>query len=67
MEPLASATKGRVLDATQIDQIPASFQVGEVTRVLEDRQEIWDAPLLWVGLFLLLVVEWVVRKRVRLI
>jgi len=67
MEPLATATKGRVLDATQIDQIPASFQVGEVTRVLEDRQEIWDAPLLWVGLFLLLVVEWVVRKRVRLI
>ncbi len=67
MEPLATSTGGRVLDATQVSQIPASFTIGEVTRVLEDRQEIWDAPILWVGLFVLLVIEWVVRKRVRLI
>ena len=33
----------------------AAFKIGEVTRVLEDRQEIWDAPILWVGLFLVVV------------
>ena len=67
MEPLATATGGKVLDATQIRQLGDAFTIGEVTKVLEDRQEIWDAPLLWVGLFLLLVMEWVIRKRVRLI
>ncbi|RLS51684.1 MAG: VWA domain-containing protein [Planctomycetota bacterium] len=67
LEPLAAATGGQVVDATQVAQIPASFSIGEVTRVLEDRQEIWDAPMLWGGLFLLLVIEWIVRKRVRLI
>ncbi len=67
LEPLATATRGKVLDATRIQEVADSFEVGQVTRVLEDRQEIWDAPLLWVGIFLLLVIEWVVRKRVRLI
>lgn len=67
LEPLAAATGGKVLDATRLREVPDSFVVGEVTRVLEDRQEIWDAPILWVGLFLLLVIEWVARKRVRLI
>lgn len=67
LEPIATATGGRVLDATQVKELANAFQIGEVTRTLEDRQEIWDAPLLWVGLFLLLVLEWVIRKRVRLI
>ena len=67
MEPLATITGGKVLDATKVKQLAEAFKIGEVTRVLEDRQEIWDAPILWVGLFLLLVMEWVIRKRVRLI
>ena len=67
LEPLATATGGKVLDATQVSQLADTFRIGEVTRVLEDRQEIWDAPLVWVGLFVLLVAEWVIRKRVRLI
>ena len=67
MEPLATITGGKVLDATQVKQLADAFKIGEVTRVLEDRQEIWDAPILWIGLFLLLVMEWVIRKRVRLI
>jgi hypothetical protein len=35
--------------------------------MLEDRQEIWDAPLLYGTLIVALILEWVIRKRVRLV
>jgi hypothetical protein len=67
LENLASATGGRVFDLDQSAAIPASFKIGKVKRVLEDRQEIWDAPLLCGTIFLLLVAEWILRKRCRMI
>ena len=33
----------------------------------EHRHEIWDAPILWVSLFVILCLEWILRKRARLI
>ena len=35
-------------------------------RLLEYRDELWDAPLLFGGLMVLLTVEWILRKRSRM-
>ena len=67
LETLANATSGKVFDLGQLDKIGSAFPMADVTRVIENRQEIWDAPILWGGLFGLLVVEWVLRKRCQLI
>lgn len=67
LEGLASTTGGRVFDLDQSQSIPAAFSIGKVRRVLEDRQEIWDAPVLFGLIFLLLVAEWILRKRCRMI
>ncbi len=67
LEGLAAATGGRVFDLTQSADVAPSFQVARVQRVLEERQEIWDAPAFYGLIFLLLVAEWILRKRCRLI
>jgi hypothetical protein len=67
LELLAESTGGRALDVTQLDELARAFAGGRVSRQLEYREEIWDAPLLFGLLFVLLCVEWVVRKRCRLI
>lgn len=67
LETLARCTQGKVFDLTDVANVPSTFPIGKVSRVLEARYEIWDAPLLWGALFTLLCVEWVLRKRWRLI
>lgn len=64
---LASAGRGEVVDLADIDTLAKRLSIGRVKRTIEERHELWDAPLLWFGLFTLLCVEWVWRKRVRLI
>ncbi len=39
----------------------------EVTRTLETRDELWDAPLLFATIVLSLTVEWVLRKLYRMV
>ena len=39
----------------------------EVTRTLETRDELWDAPLLFGIIVLSLTVEWVLRKLYRMV
>jgi hypothetical protein len=67
LQAIARASGGKVFGLDQIDQVPSAFTTGKVARVLEDRQEIWDAPLLFGGVLALLFAEWVWRKRVRLV
>lgn len=67
LDTLARATGGAVFDLTQLDELPGVFKVGQVGRVLEDRQEIWDAPLFWGLLVIVLISEWIIRKRYRLV
>jgi hypothetical protein len=67
LENLAAATGGAVFDVTQGASVADALRLDRVRRVLEDRQEVWDAPLFYGAVFLLLVVEWVLRKRCRLI
>ena len=39
----------------------------EVTRTLETREELWDAPLLFATIILSLTIEWVLRKMYRMV
>lgn len=67
LSTLASAGRGSVVDLADIDTLAKRLTIGRVTRTIEERHELWDAPLLWFSLFTLLCVEWIWRKRVRLI
>ncbi len=67
LQDIANITGGKAFGLTEIDQLPAAFKIREVSSVLEDRQEVWDAPLFFGALFLMLVTEWLLRKRYRLI
>jgi hypothetical protein len=39
----------------------------EVTRTLETRDELWDAPIIYVTIILGLTIEWVLRKVYRMV
>jgi hypothetical protein len=64
---LARNTKGRVFDLTAVDQLDDAIAMREVTRTLEDREELWDAPVLYATIILGLTVEWIARKMFRMV
>jgi hypothetical protein len=64
---LASTTSGRVLDANQIQTLPGILPNREVRTINPLSERIWDTPLVFVLLLVLLVVEWVGRKIIRLV
>jgi hypothetical protein len=41
--------------------------VHRVARVLEDRQEVWNAPVIFGGVLCALFLEWVLRKKFRMV
>jgi hypothetical protein len=67
LQQVASISHGGVFDASQADQIAAAFRVKQVARLLENRQEIWHAPLIWGGILTALFLEWVLRKKFRMV
>jgi hypothetical protein len=67
LQAMARASGGAVYDLTQADLVPQAFKIHKVARVLEDRQEIWNAPLIWGGVLLALFTEWVLRKKYRMV
>jgi hypothetical protein len=67
LQAMARASGGAVFTFAEADKLADAFKVKRVARVLEDRQEIWDAPLLWCTLLGAIFIEWVWRKRVRLV
>ncbi len=64
---LARLTGGRVFDLAEVEQLDDAISMREVTRTLENRDELWDAPLLYVTIILSLTVEWVLRKINRMV
>ncbi len=64
---LARLTNGRVLDLAEIGRLDEYLSMREVTRTLETRDELWDAPLIFATIVLSLTVEWVVRKIFRMV
>jgi hypothetical protein len=64
---LARATGGRVFDLADAAGIDEAIRMREVTRTLENRDELWDAPILYITIVLSLTLEWVLRKIYRMV
>jgi hypothetical protein len=64
---LARLTGGRVFELTDADKLDEAISMREVTRTLETRDELWDAPLLYGTIVVGLTVEWVLRKLNRMV
>ncbi|WP_145448890.1 vWA domain-containing protein [Gimesia panareensis] len=67
LQTMSSSTGGRVYQLSEAEKIVNAFKIKQVSRFLEERQEIWDAPIFYILIFGLLVTEWIVRKWCRLI
>jgi hypothetical protein len=66
LEELARLSGGVVFALTEKEKLPDAFQVKQVERPLEYRDEIWDAPLLFGSVVVLLTLEWLLRKKYRM-
>jgi hypothetical protein len=66
LEDMAKASGGSVVSLADYQRVPAAFQVKRVGRLLEYRDELWDAPIVFGALMLLLTLEWLLRKRARM-
>jgi hypothetical protein len=64
---IARVTKGQVFDLSSVDRLDDAIAMREVTRTLEDREELWDAPLLYATIVLGLTAEWIARKVFRMV
>ena len=64
---LARLTKGRIFELSEVDRLDEAIPMREVTRTLETRDELWDAPLLFGAIVLSLTVEWLLRKFYRMV
>jgi hypothetical protein len=66
LEELARLSGGSVLTPAEKDKLPAAFKVKQVDRPLTHAFEIWNAPLLFGSVVVLLTAEWLLRKRYRM-
>jgi hypothetical protein len=66
LDSLANASGGKAFTLAELDQVADAFQIRQVERVLEFRDEVWDAPLVYGALMALLTAEWLLRKRYRM-
>ena len=64
---LARLTGGRVFEIADISELDAAIPMREVTRTLETRDELWDAPLFYMTIVIGLTLEWLLRKKYRMI
>ena len=68
LEEIASRSgpEGKVFALTEKDKVAGAFHTKLISKPLVHRDEIWDAPLLYLAIVLLLTVEWVMRKKYRM-
>jgi hypothetical protein len=66
LEDVAKAAGGRVFTPVEANEIPSAFTIKEVERLIQYREELWDAPLWMFIIITLLTLEWVLRKTYRL-
>ncbi len=67
LSDLARMTGGRVFDVHEAGRLKDAIPMREVTRTLENRDELWDVPLLYATIVLGLTAEWVLRKLFRMV
>jgi hypothetical protein len=66
LDDVTRAAGGRVFTLSDYRDLPEAFKIKRVQRVLEYRDELWDAPVLFGLLVMLLTSEWVLRKKSRM-
>jgi hypothetical protein len=64
---LARATQGQVFDLPDVGKLDDAIAMREVTRTIEDRDELWDAPALFAIIVIGLTAEWILRKIFRMV
>jgi Protein of unknown function (DUF1194) len=67
LQGIARASGGKVFDLSNVNSIADAFTIHKVARTLEDRQEIWDAPLIFGLVLVAIILEWVLRKKLQLV
>jgi hypothetical protein len=67
LRQVAAASGGAVFDLADATRAADAFRVGKVARTLEDRQEVWNAPLVFGCVLLAIFMEWVLRKKYRMV
>lgn len=67
LSDLARMTGGKVLDVPQLARLDEAIPMREVTRTVEHRDELWDAPLIYAIIILGLTAEWILRKLYRMV
>lgn len=67
LQAMARISNGQAYELADASKIADAFRIKRVAHRLEDRQEIWDAPLVYGVMLTALFIEWVLRKRVRLV
>jgi hypothetical protein len=67
LQQVAAASGGAVFDLADAARAADAFKVRKVARTLEDRQEVWNAPLIFGSILLALFMEWVLRKKYRMV
>jgi hypothetical protein len=67
LSELARLTGGRVFDLADVQRLDDAISMREVTRTFENRDELWDAPILYITIVLSLTIEWVLRKIYRMV
>ena len=64
---LARMTSGRTFNVPEVNKLDDAITMREVTRTLENRDELWDAPLLSAIIIFGLTAEWIARKLFRMV
>jgi len=64
---LARLTNGRVFELKDVSKLDEAISMREVTRTIETRDELWDSPLLYSTIVLGLTIEWLLRKKYRMV
>jgi uncharacterized membrane protein len=67
LEMLATATGGRMIEADALDTLPEYLPNRSLRTINPLTERIWDTPLAFALLLLLLTLEWIGRKVIRLV
>ena len=63
LERLASASGGQYYASSDVSAIPANLRGRRTNTSIYRSEYLWDMPILWALVFILLSVEWVYRRR----
>ena len=66
LEDVTKAANGWLFTLADSREIPAAFSIREVERLIQYREELWDAPMWMIAIVTLMTIEWVVRKLYRM-